>query len=321
MKGINKVFIIALFAIIIIIGVVFVRNIRKASEQQKLGVSNPLELKYKKSGESKVSYKDIKVDDEKIEKIAIWYPSELEDADIKYPVILWANGTGSVSSAYKNFLGRLASWGFVVVGNNDKDTRTGKSMNDTLEYLLEEAKNEDSIFFDKIDEEKIGIAGHSQGGVAVFNMITNQKLGKMIKAANAISATSSYHSAILGEEWKYDLTDIKVPMFLTAGTGHFDAGTAMNKTVVNDDSKGIAQGIAPLWSLEENFETLQNIDKVMARKKNVDHGDSHIQFESYMTAWFLYYLKDDKEAKNVFWGENPEILSNENYQDVSGKKK
>ncbi len=35
-----------------------------------------------------------------------------------------------------------------------------------------------------------------------------------------------------------------------------------------------------------------------------------------MTAWFLYWLQNDNEAKNVFFGDNAEILSNSNWQDV-----
>ena len=35
-----------------------------------------------------------------------------------------------------------------------------------------------------------------------------------------------------------------------------------------------------------------------------------------MTAWFMYWLQDDKEAGNAFFGENAELLSNKNWQDV-----
>lgn len=104
---------------------------------------------------------------------------------------------------------------------------------------------------------------------------------------------------------------------MTAGTGFWDAGSATSKDQANDDEKGIAQGICPLWSLEENFNTLpQFIDKAYARKKNVDHGDSYIQWDAYMTAWFSYYLKNDEYAGSAFFGANPELQSNKNYQDV-----
>lgn len=35
-----------------------------------------------------------------------------------------------------------------------------------------------------------------------------------------------------------------------------------------------------------------------------------------MTAWMLYHLQNDEEAKTVFYGEDAEILNNSNWQDV-----
>lgn len=39
---------------------------------------------------------------------------------------------------------------------------------------------------------------------------------------------------------------------------------------------------------------------MIARKKNVDHGDSYKQFDGYMTAWFVYHLQGDTEAGKAF---------------------
>ena len=38
--------------------------------------------------------------------------------------------------------------------------------------------------------------------------------------------------------------------------------------------------------------------------------------DGYMTAWFMYYLRGDTEAGQAFFGENAEILFNENWQDI-----
>lgn len=264
----------------------------------------------------KQSYKEYDANDEIIGKYAVWYPADLENSDNKYPVVVFANGTGSTSSTYKAFLEHLSSWGFVVIGNDDKNTRTGASLEKTIEFLIQENENKDSTFYDKIDLDNIGIGGHSQGGSAVFNMVTNQEHGDMIKALYAASTTSSYHTAVYGDGWEYDISKINVPVFLTAGTGNWDAGTATSKDQVNDDKNGIAQGICPLWSLQENYNLLpETIDKVITRKKNVDHGDSYLQFDGYMTAWFMWQLQKDTEAAKAFIGEAPELLSNSLYQD------
>lgn len=278
--------------------------------------SGGIETKYTALGEHEVSYKEYDANDEIIGKYAVWYPDDLESSDNKYPVVVFANGTGSTSSTYKAFLEHLSSWGFVAIGNDDKNTRTGASLEKTIEFLIQENENKGSIFYAKIDLDNIGIGGHSQGGPAVFNMVTNQEHGDMIKALYAASATSSYHTEVYGDGWEYDISKINIPVFLTAGTGNWDAGTATSKDQVNDDKNGIAQGICPLWSLQENYNLLpETIDKVIARKKTVDHGDSYLQFDGYMTAWFMWQLQKDTEAAKAFIGEAPELLSNSLYQD------
>lgn len=206
--------------------------------------------------------------------------------------------------------------GSIAVGNDDKNTRSGDSLEETIKFLIEENDNKDSVFYQKIDLDHIGIAGHSQGGPAVFNMVNNQEHGYMVKALYAASATSSYHTQIYDDGWEYDISKINIPVFLSAGTGNWDAGSATSKEQVNDDKNGIAQGICPLWSLEENYNLLPSLtDKVIARKTNTDHGDSYKQFDGYMTAWFMYYLQDNKEAGEAF-SINGELATNDLYQDV-----
>lgn len=56
--------------------------------------------------------------------------------------------------------------GFVVIGNDDRQTGTGASASQTLDYILGQNDHSDSLFHDRIDVENIGIAGYSQGGCA-----------------------------------------------------------------------------------------------------------------------------------------------------------
>jgi len=74
--------------------------------------------------------------------------------------------------------------------------------------------------------------------------------------------------------------------------------------------------MCPSWSLEENYSLISDsVDKVIARKIDVDHGSSYKEVDGYTTAWLLYYLKDDEEAGKVFT-EETEIKNNSLYQDV-----
>ena len=309
--------VIILFVILGLVGCMAAMDKRNKTYYEYTKTGGDIEAKYTAMGEFETEYKEFKADDDKIGKYAVWYPKELESGDNKYPIVLWANGTGSKSETYKYFLTHLASWGFIAVGNDDENTRTGESLEKTLQFLISENDNKDSVFYQKLDLNNIGIGGHSQGGPAVFNMVTEQEHGNMIKTVYAVSATSSYHTAIYQDGWEYDISKVNVPTFLTAGTGTFDAGTASTKDQKNDDEKKIAQGICPLWSLEENYALLpDDVFKIYARKKDIDHGETHTQCDGYMTAWFLYQLKGDENAGKAFIGDDAEILSNENWQDL-----
>ena len=80
-------------------------------------------------------------------------------------------------------------------------------------------------------------------------------------------------------------------------------------------------GIAPLFSLQENFDSISDdVPLVMARRKNMDHGDMLRYADGYMTAWFMYWLHGDEEAGKAFFGENAEIKTNENWQDILKNK-
>ena len=323
-KFIKVLLIVALIIVILVIVVIAaLGKMAKEKNDRYYEYTNPagaIEKKYTPMGPSEVSSIEFNSDNEQIGRFVIHYPAELENETKKYPVVLWANGTGSTSDTYTSFLRHLSSWGFIVVSNDDENTRTGESLNAGIDLLIAENDDADSVLYQKIDLDNIGIGGHSQGGPAVFNMATIQPHADMIKTVYAVSATSSYHTKVFGGGWEYDISKVNVPTLLTAGTQSFDAGTATSADQESDEKAGIMQGICPLWSLEENFGLLPDVDKVYVRKTNVDHGDSYLQFDAYMIAWFRYYLMNDEEAGNAFFGDNPELLTNDLYQDFQSRK-
>lgn len=323
-KVIKGVLILLLIIILIAIAVIIgLGKMAKEKNEKYYEYTNPvgeIEKKYTPMGSNDVSGIEFKSDNAQIGRFVIYYPAELEKEARKFPVVLWANGTGSKSDTYTSFLKHLSSWGFIVVSNDDENTRTGESLNAGIDLLIKENDSPDSVMYQKIDLDNIGIGGHSQGGPAVFNMATVQPHADMIKTVYAVSATSSYHTKEFGDGWEYDISKVSVPTLLTAGTQTFDAGTATSADQESDEEAGIMQGICPLWSLEENFGLLPDVDKVYVRKANVDHGDSYLQFDAYMTAWFRFYLMDDTEAGNAFFGDNPELLTNDHYQDFQSHK-
>ena len=235
----------------------------------------------------------------------MWYPKELKNENKKYPMIIVVNASNVAAFKYEPFFKRIASWGFVVVGNEDSQTGKGETTSITLDYILN--IKEDSILYDKIDKENIGIIGYSQGGAGAIRAVTEFENGKYYKTMFTGSASYSFLANNMG--WTYDISKVKIPYFMTASTGTSD-----------DSGKNPLKkfgGVAPLSSLKENYNGITNdVFKIRARVKDAELEDKLTRTEGYMTAWMMYHLQNDEEAGTIFIGDNAELLNNNNWQDV-----
>lgn len=313
-KNIGKILLIIIIVVAILIaaGLTFLKY-KNTHYYKFTKTEQPIETKYTALGKHKVSYVEFDANDEIIHKYEVWYPKELESSNTKYPVVIVANGTGIPASKYQSFFKHLASWGFIAVGNEDGNSRTGASSESARRYLLKLNDDSNSEFYGKVDVDHIGIGGHSQGGVGAINAVTSQDHGTMYKALYAVSPTSPYwgQESIFGLDWSYDLSRVNIPTFLAAGTGNFDAGTAKDSYATE------GQGITPLWSLHAGYEALSDsVDKIIARKTAIDHGETYQAIDGYMTAWFMWHLQGNEEAARAFKSSDAEILHNSLYQDV-----
>ena len=99
----------------------------------------------------------------------VFYPKALEASDQAWPVIVWANGTMCAPVLYTNLLKNLAAEGFIVVTNSDVMSADGKSQIASLDWILAQNANPESVFYGKVDTAKLAAAGHSQGGRSVVN--------------------------------------------------------------------------------------------------------------------------------------------------------
>ena len=146
----------------------------KSSYYKSVHTTNPIESRYLGFGMFAVS--DIRIDlttIERVKSLKVYYPNEMIlFPGKKYPLIVMVNGTGWVYEKYEATFKHLSSWGFIVVGNDDPSTGLGDSTIKTLNFMINLNKDSKSIFHDKIDIEKIGLSGHSQGGAGVINAIT-----------------------------------------------------------------------------------------------------------------------------------------------------
>ena len=273
----------------------------KSSYIDKIKTSFPIEERFRKYGiyaASDITFENVNI--ERIKKIKVYYPNEMIlFPGKKYPLVIMVNGTGVECFKYEPTLKHLCSWGFIVVGNDDPSTCGGDSVVKILEYMMRLNNSKDSIFFNKIDMEKIGLSGHSQGGVGVYNAISKHgELSKLFKCAFASSSpTKTFIEKLKLILFKYQPELVNIPIMIVASNGATD------------------KGLCPYEETKENYDKIKNVKKVLGIRKNVDHGDMLVAHDSYMTAWFCYILLNDEIASKAFAGPDAEFLkNNENWE-------
>ena len=220
----------------------------------------------------------------------MWYPADAATSSKKYPVIVSNNGTGWPATKYPEWFKHMASWGFIVVGNDEGTSWNGDSAQATLEWLIKLNGTKGSVIYNKANLDKIGSIGHSQGGTGVENAITVQPSASMYKAAVMLASTYNGYNAFL--KWDADASKIKIPMMIL---------------VADSD------GLTPLKDYNTLWNALpSNITKVAGRRKDCGHGDMLVYGDGYVTAWFLWHLQGNTAARNAI----KELKTNPSYTEV-----
>lgn len=266
--------------------------------QTKVQTGGTIEKKYMADGPFAVSSNEdgaLQV----FEKYLTFYPSELETKAGKWPVIVICNGSGTPLSKYATVAEHFASWGFIVIGTEEKYSWNAFGAEMSLRYLEimngnEKVGDKSSVLYQKIDFEHIGIIGHSQGGVGVISAITNTEHKDVYKTAVALSPTNIELARSI--MWDYNASKIQVPIMLVSGEGGGD-----DWVVTGEQLKDIYDEISE--------------SKLMVRRKSTPHGETLYSANGYACAWFMWQLKGDTDASSAFIGVSPEIMNNPLYQD------
>ena len=199
----------------------------------------------------------------------IFYPADLPTGNDTYPVIAWANGTMCAPGLYYELLSQIAAGGYIVVTNTNMMSADGTAQIGSIDYIIAQNTNPDSIFYGKVDTENIGVAGHSQGGRSSVN------------AAVADSRIDCVLS-IAGSNYKSEAKQLSTPTLFT--TGSLDS-IVMPALWVKPAYQACT-GTAVYASLKNGVHTscVLNPDK----------------YANYAIKWFDAFLKNDASAKKVF---------------------
>jgi hypothetical protein len=295
----------ALIALLFLVGAVscsqFWENLQSVPDgyQKKFNYPGIIEKMYSADGQYAVDVYEQESEEEIIKLFQVYYPVELNTSDKRWPVVIMANGTGTPARKYKAIFKHLASWGFIVIGNQDEWAWNGNSANLSQAFISAENENPQSIFYQKVDMENIGLTGHSQGGMSVYTAASLYENSGNYKALCTQSGTAVMLADSLG--WDF-LKPISAPMLMMGGGGDSDA-----------------KFLCPLEAMVRTYDHLDAKPVIMGRIKGVEHGDMLPRGDAYMTAWMRYWLCGDEKAGGFFLGDDAEILTNSDWQDVQRK--
>ncbi|WP_420469923.1 hypothetical protein [Brevundimonas sp. FT23042] len=258
----------------------------------KVEATGNIEKMYTARGPYEVVSERHETGDAAMGPIRIWYPTDAADSTRRYPVVIMANGTRVGASRYEPIFEHLASWGFVVAGNEAGASGSGRQSEATLNLVLGQDSNPESALFNRVDKANIGAAGHSQGGTGTLRAVIDQPSGGLYKAIFTASGMRNFSLRDRGP--LYDMGQIRIPYFMVAGDGFADRFL-----------------FAPLSSLEDNYAAMpEGVPAVMAVRRRSSHGAMLQNADGYMTAWFRYQLADDAVAAEAFVGPGAELLGN-----------
>lgn len=214
-------------------------------------------------------------------KIKMFYPDDI--ATRNYPIILFSNPLGVPYKRYEAVFRHLASYGYIVVGNDDMDTDEY-----TLVHVIDELNKlnvNDPVFKNRLNLNEIGLAGFFQGTLPTKRVFNELPYSITVKTVYLL-CLKKY---VLEEKVLLDLfNNMTQSLFITGpekgGSEYKNIMVKLNKRLTND--------------------------RVFALRKDVAEGDIVIYTDAYMTAWFEYTMKRNETLRDVFEKNKGEIYNN-----------
>jgi hypothetical protein len=244
------------------------------------------------------------------------YPTDLGADDYQHPIVIWGNGADtSPLGNYEGLLVHLASWGYVVVAPNQANVLASHGV-EAGEWAVAQDSDPGSIFFGKLDTDKVAALGHSRG--TQFTTWMWEQSPGLLTTAVAFSAPDRIWWE--GTIWDQalcvligicpmptepDWTQVE-SMFLIAGDDERLCLDFYGFPICADDF-----GFPLKFVSEEDQQYLFDQVNGSAARAAVVGGDHHVVGQTvtwgYATAWLKYVLEGDQFARGAFVGEPAEI--------------
>ncbi|PKM05046.1 MAG: alpha/beta hydrolase [Gammaproteobacteria bacterium HGW-Gammaproteobacteria-6] len=217
----------------------------------------------------------------------IYRPRTLGENGRRHPIIIWGNGTGGSPTTYGSLLEHWASHGFVVGAARTSNAGSGEEMLDCLTYLVEQNGRSTGTYAGKLNVNRVGASGHSQGGGGTI----------MAGRDNRITVTAPFQPYVLGLGHRSSSqSQQNGAMFLMTGSSDTLAGPTLNGRPVFNNAN-----VPVFWG---NLRGAGHFEPVG------DGGD----YRGPSTAWYRFHLMNDGNAEGTFYGSNCSLCTDRDWE-------
>jgi predicted alpha/beta-hydrolase family hydrolase len=252
-------------------------------------------------------YRAIMLSDESLATHTVFRPNDLAPFGKKntLPIIAWGNGACANSPwEHINFLNEIASHGFLVIaigpmpeeGERGGGRSTSSQLTDAIDWALAQNSNKESPYYKKIDTKNIAVSGMSCGGLQALEIAPDLRITTAVICNSGILPDTGGGMPGMPSLKKEHLKKLHTPTLYILGG---ESDIAYNNGM--DDYARITH--VPVF--------VANMD--------VGHGGTYRQphggeFAKVATAWYLWQLKDDKEAAKMFLGNDCGLCEDPNWK-------
>ncbi len=257
-------------------------------------------------------FKAVALGEGTLTKFTLYRPQNLDDfgPKQKLPILLWGNGACADSSAmHRLYLNEIASHGFIIfaVGpfsSLHKPPQMGPmggerkeiSLLEALDWAVAENSRKSSVYFEKLDIDKVAAMGMSCGGLQALEVSPDPRIDTSVICNSGILNGPPPEGLKMPTLTKDDLKRLHSPIIYVIG-----------------GEKDIAYPNAM-----DDFKRIENIPAAIINL-DVGHGGTYAQphggaFSDPTIAWLKWQLNGDEEAAFMFKGEKCGLCINTEWE-------
>ena len=243
-------------------------------------------------------HKAIMLSDESLPMHSIFRPNDLGALGdkLKLPIVAWGNGACANSPwEHVNFLSEIASHGYLVVAIGPmpaEDQKGGAGgptksplLTDAINWALAQNADKASPLYQKLDTNKIAIAGMSCGGLQALEIAPDPRVSTLMICNSGLFTNPATARGGMPNLSKDHLAKLHTPTIYILG-----------------GEKDIAY--------KNGMDDVQRINHVpiFAANLEVGHGGTYArphggEFAKVATAWLQWQLRGNPEAAKMFAGD------------------